>query len=305
MRTPSHRGRSLPWLLSEAWRSRRWPASSSAERRPACRSSSTVSSPTPPCWWPRRSCPTCWGAAWPDIARWSRGRQRSLEHLGLEPLLDLGLRLGEGSGACLALPVVEAAARLLREMATFDAAGVSEKTWFGDAPRERGDRRHNGSAASGSAGARHTNMTHCRAQRVGADRSGAESGDEEEKNGPRASGLAGARHTTGIAERQRVGADRSGAESGDEGFEEPDPVRPAWPAHGTPTSGIAERQRVGADRSGAESGDEETVPAWAWTRRASSLVRSSTCSAWATSWRARPHAGVTSAWVRRRTGSHP
>ena len=50
-----------------------------------------------------------------------------LDHLGLEPLLDLGLRLGEGSGACLALPVVEAAARVLREMATFDSAGVSEK----------------------------------------------------------------------------------------------------------------------------------------------------------------------------------
>ena len=55
------------------------------------------------------------------------GAAAVLEHLGLEPLLDLGLRLGEGSGACLALPVVEAAARLLREMATFDAAGVSEK----------------------------------------------------------------------------------------------------------------------------------------------------------------------------------
>nr|MBA2281043.1 nicotinate-nucleotide--dimethylbenzimidazole phosphoribosyltransferase [Acidimicrobiia bacterium] len=42
-------------------------------------------------------------------------------------LLDLGLRLGEGSGACLALPLVEAAARVLREMSTFDAAGVTDK----------------------------------------------------------------------------------------------------------------------------------------------------------------------------------
>jgi nicotinate-nucleotide--dimethylbenzimidazole phosphoribosyltransferase len=50
-----------------------------------------------------------------------------LDGLGLEPLLDLGMRLGEGSGACLALPIVEAAARVLREMATFDSAGVSEK----------------------------------------------------------------------------------------------------------------------------------------------------------------------------------
>jgi nicotinate-nucleotide--dimethylbenzimidazole phosphoribosyltransferase len=50
-----------------------------------------------------------------------------LEMLGMTPLLDLGLRLGEGSGACLALPVVEAAARIMLEMATFDAAGVTEK----------------------------------------------------------------------------------------------------------------------------------------------------------------------------------
>jgi nicotinate-nucleotide--dimethylbenzimidazole phosphoribosyltransferase len=55
------------------------------------------------------------------------GATAVLEDLQLEPLLDLGMRLGEGSGACLALPVVEAAARILREMATFDAAGVSEK----------------------------------------------------------------------------------------------------------------------------------------------------------------------------------
>ena len=52
----------------------------------------------------------------------------ALEHLGLEPLLDLGLRLGEGTGACLALPLLEASARILREMATFDSAGVTEKT---------------------------------------------------------------------------------------------------------------------------------------------------------------------------------
>ena len=51
-----------------------------------------------------------------------------LEHLGLEPLLDLGMRLGEGSGACLALPIVQAAAKILHEMATFDAAGVTDKS---------------------------------------------------------------------------------------------------------------------------------------------------------------------------------
>jgi len=55
------------------------------------------------------------------------GAAAVLGDLGLDPLLDLGLRLGEGSGACLALPVLEAAARVLGEMATFDAAGVTEK----------------------------------------------------------------------------------------------------------------------------------------------------------------------------------
>jgi len=55
------------------------------------------------------------------------GAAAALEHLGLEPLLELDLRLGEGTGACLALPLIEAAARVLREMATFDSAGVSDK----------------------------------------------------------------------------------------------------------------------------------------------------------------------------------
>jgi nicotinate-nucleotide--dimethylbenzimidazole phosphoribosyltransferase len=55
------------------------------------------------------------------------GATAVLDALGLEPVLDLGLRLGEGSGAALALPVIEAAARTLAEMATFDSAGVTEK----------------------------------------------------------------------------------------------------------------------------------------------------------------------------------
>jgi nicotinate-nucleotide--dimethylbenzimidazole phosphoribosyltransferase len=48
------------------------------------------------------------------------GATVALRHLGLTPLLDLDLRLGEGTGACLAVPVVQAAARILGEMATFD-----------------------------------------------------------------------------------------------------------------------------------------------------------------------------------------
>ncbi len=55
------------------------------------------------------------------------GATVALAHLGLTPLLDLGMRLGEGSGAVLALPLVAGAARILREVSTFDAAGVTEK----------------------------------------------------------------------------------------------------------------------------------------------------------------------------------
>ena len=49
-----------------------------------------------------------------------------LDHLGKQPLLDLDLRLGEGTGAALAMPLVEAAARLLSEVSTFAEAAVSE-----------------------------------------------------------------------------------------------------------------------------------------------------------------------------------
>jgi nicotinate-nucleotide--dimethylbenzimidazole phosphoribosyltransferase len=53
------------------------------------------------------------------------GHERWLRRLGVRPLLDLGLRLGEGSGAALAWPLVVSAERLLAEMATFDSAGVA------------------------------------------------------------------------------------------------------------------------------------------------------------------------------------
>ncbi len=56
------------------------------------------------------------------------GHTVSLEHLGLHPLVDLELRLGEGTGALLALPIVQSACRALREVATFDSAGVTEKS---------------------------------------------------------------------------------------------------------------------------------------------------------------------------------
>lgn len=55
------------------------------------------------------------------------GHRIILDHLGLEPLLQLDLRLGEGSGAAVAMGIVDAAARILGEMATFDQAGVSDR----------------------------------------------------------------------------------------------------------------------------------------------------------------------------------
>jgi nicotinate-nucleotide--dimethylbenzimidazole phosphoribosyltransferase len=53
------------------------------------------------------------------------GHRAALEHLGLRPLLDLDLRLGEGTGAALALSLLEAALRIPREMATFESAGIA------------------------------------------------------------------------------------------------------------------------------------------------------------------------------------
>ena len=55
------------------------------------------------------------------------GHALMLQQLGVEPLLNLGLRLGEGSGAALAWPLLESACRVMREMASFESAGVSQK----------------------------------------------------------------------------------------------------------------------------------------------------------------------------------
>jgi nicotinate-nucleotide--dimethylbenzimidazole phosphoribosyltransferase len=71
----------------------------------------------------------------PEAPGWWVAGHRSVEpahglalaELRLEPLLDLGLRLGEGTGALLALPLLQAAAAVLADMATFDEAGVSQR----------------------------------------------------------------------------------------------------------------------------------------------------------------------------------
>jgi nicotinate-nucleotide--dimethylbenzimidazole phosphoribosyltransferase len=56
-----------------------------------------------------------------------RGHAVMLHHMGLKPILDLDLRLGEGTGAVLAMHLVEAGLKIAREMATFQEAGVREK----------------------------------------------------------------------------------------------------------------------------------------------------------------------------------
>jgi nicotinate-nucleotide--dimethylbenzimidazole phosphoribosyltransferase len=55
------------------------------------------------------------------------GHKLALKQLGLKPILDLEMRLGEGTGATLAMSIVETSTRILAEMATFSEAGVSDK----------------------------------------------------------------------------------------------------------------------------------------------------------------------------------
>jgi nicotinate-nucleotide--dimethylbenzimidazole phosphoribosyltransferase len=72
-------------------------------------------------------CPTALEHALAGHTSAEPGHALALRALGLRPLLGLDLRLGEGTGALLALPLVASAARALRDVATFDSAGVTEK----------------------------------------------------------------------------------------------------------------------------------------------------------------------------------
>ncbi|MGN6577189.1 MAG: nicotinate-nucleotide--dimethylbenzimidazole phosphoribosyltransferase, partial [Nocardioides sp.] len=70
-------------------------------------------------------CPEAVGYCFAGHRSVEPGHRVALDRLGLRPLVDLDLRLGEGTGAVLAFPLVEAAGATLREMATFDSAGVT------------------------------------------------------------------------------------------------------------------------------------------------------------------------------------
>jgi nicotinate-nucleotide--dimethylbenzimidazole phosphoribosyltransferase len=56
-----------------------------------------------------------------------RGHKRMLEFLGVRPLLHLNMRLGEGTGAAVAMPLVRSAVNFLNEMSSMEDAGVSDK----------------------------------------------------------------------------------------------------------------------------------------------------------------------------------
>ena len=57
-----------------------------------------------------------------------QGHRAVMEKLGARPMLDLDLRLGEGTGAAIAMQLIEGAVKIYNEMATFSAARVSEKS---------------------------------------------------------------------------------------------------------------------------------------------------------------------------------
>jgi nicotinate-nucleotide--dimethylbenzimidazole phosphoribosyltransferase len=73
-----------------------------------------------------RICPASAGYLLPSHSSVEIGHRRLLDALGVRPYFDLEMRLGEGTGAALAMSLLEASVRILEEMATFESAGVSQ-----------------------------------------------------------------------------------------------------------------------------------------------------------------------------------
>lgn len=71
--------------------------------------------------------PRATGYLFPSHLSLEPGHRVVLDELGLDPILNLGMRLGEGTGAALAIPVIEASLKILNEMATFEEAGISRQ----------------------------------------------------------------------------------------------------------------------------------------------------------------------------------
>jgi len=74
-----------------------------------------------------RLCPNVRGYLVPSHASFEIGYRLAMEEMGLEPILLLGMRLGEGSGCPLAFQVLEAACAIINDMATFDQAGIDDR----------------------------------------------------------------------------------------------------------------------------------------------------------------------------------
>ena len=71
-------------------------------------------------------CPTVAGYLISGHCSEEPGHKHMLNHLGLKPILDLGMRLGEGTGGALAMGIVDGALRVFKEVMTFAEAGVAE-----------------------------------------------------------------------------------------------------------------------------------------------------------------------------------
>ena len=112
-----------------------------------------------------RLCHACVDYILPSHVSIEVGHQVVLEELGLVPLFDLQMRLGEGTGAALSMSIIEASARILSEMATFESAGVA-----GDP--QRGRRRADAVVSAGTTDSDRRprlTMTERRRDTVGAD----------------------------------------------------------------------------------------------------------------------------------------